>query len=296
MKQPLIALCALFFCHCADGGILVYEGFDGYNSGALAGQNATNATGVTGSYTGTNFSYKSTGLTFGALRVSGGAASGGSSTNANLSINLASSAAVTGDLWASYLVSISGVAGNVIVSVGSDQHFKMAPTLGSGSSGKSGVTYSSSNYATAIGGSTNLAPNTTYMVIAHFTNVGLSLSAGSRGIVSYWILTEPQFGNFVASGLTETYLTSTGLGTDASGIYASASIGLNSGSFLFDQTQTINFSVNYQYNANNTFDEMRFGTTLADVAPIPEPSTAGLGLAAIGLLSGLRELAKKRRR
>nr|WP_226895579.1 PEP-CTERM sorting domain-containing protein [Luteolibacter marinus] len=34
----------------------------------------------------------------------------------------------------------------------------------------------------------------------------------------------------------------------------------------------------------STWDDLRVGTTFADVAPVPEPSTGLLGLAAAGLL------------
>jgi hypothetical protein len=54
-----------------------------------------------------------------------------------------------------------------------------------------------------------------------------------------------------------------------------------------------NFSINVDDGSNVAkIDEIRFGTTFADVSPIPEPSTYALLAAGLGTLVWLRRRAK----
>ncbi|MFA6962572.1 MAG: hypothetical protein WC205_17580 [Opitutaceae bacterium] len=96
--------------------LLVYEGFNGYTTGALAGQkpNANTAgldTGVAyyddGGNRTSGYTIQSGGLTFGSLQTSGGALA--FSNNINVIGADISQTAVTGTLWSSYLINLSTI-------------------------------------------------------------------------------------------------------------------------------------------------------------------------------------------
>jgi hypothetical protein len=65
--------------------------------------------------------------------------------------------------------------------------------------------------------------------------------------------------------------------------------GLNAASVNF---RNISINVNTGDTSVAKFDEIRFGTSFADVSPIPEPSTYALLAAGLGALVWLRRRAK----
>lgn len=271
----------------ARAALLLYEGFNGYGSGTLVGQTTANDTGVTGTFSGTGtVTYASTGLAFGSLQTSGGAATATAGSGSTSSLSFNPNVSDTGTLWSSYLVSASAISGNVAVSTGTSANLATSAVLG-GISGYSQIRYGTATGSSSAGnGSSALAINTTYLVLTEWTNVGTALGTGSSaGTAQYWVLTLAQFNSFVAAGMSSGYLTAAAIGTAANDVYAShTSISMTSGTYGFDSTTPVTLS---SQNESATFDEVRYGTTLADVLPVPESPLAPL-LGAAALLPLLR--------
>ncbi|MFA6963012.1 MAG: hypothetical protein WC205_19825 [Opitutaceae bacterium] len=96
-------------------------------------------------------------------------------------------------------------------------------------------------------------------------------------------MTESQFGSFIAAGGTEAALqtasvTATAMQTVSSG-----------GPFTFNSNTAFGIVT---VNDVGVIDELRFGSALADVIPIPEPATTSLFLSAA---CGLHALLHRRR-
>ena len=147
-----------------------------------------------------------------------------------------------------------------------------------------GVSY---NSGTVVTGGTTLDTNTTFLIIARWTNVGGTLSASTPGVGTLYALTANQFNSFVAAGSTENYLDTAPVGSNTNSITTrlvgtnTASGGNNAFGTGFVQFVTVGHVLG--------LDEMRYGSSLADV--VPEP--AGLGVAVVGM-AGL--LHRRRRR
>lgn len=283
-----VAAAALLSAGTAKASLLVYEGFNGYTTGYLAGQNTTNTVGLSGAYSGAGIAYQSTGLTFGNLSVSGGAVTAANYNTSTISVSLSSSAATTGTLWSSHLVKLGleggSTGGNDMIAVGSDNHFRVYSNLGT--AGASTLYAGSSRSDTWK----YMTGSSTYLCITKTTNVGIDLSSGQAGTQRTWYMTSDQFATWEANGLTETYLNSAVVGTGSDQIFARTGLNsVTSGNYLFDQTQTLNISA--QYNTSILYDELRYGTTLGDVIVVPEPSTLTLMLVA-----GIAGAAALRRR
>jgi uncharacterized protein (TIGR03382 family) len=133
--------------------------------------------------------------------------------------------------------------------------------------------------------------STTYIIIAKFTNAGTALnSTTTTGQSSLWALTEAQFGNFIVGGGTEAYLNAATVTGTATGVTARGNDAtLITGSYSLASG---NFAALVSVNDTGSFDELRFGTTLADVTPIPEPATAA---AAAGGFAALLAVLRRRR-
>lgn len=293
-RNPRVSLALLLavlasFAPSVHATLYVYEGFNGYTTGALAGQKPNgNTVGLDtninyyddGGNRTAGFAIHSTGLALGSLQTGAGALAFSSGTyviGADIS-----QTAVTGTLWSSYLVNFStnsATSGNgTLVRIGSTPADSGTNTRftswadSRNSSTNIGVAY---NGATGTDGTAGLATGTTYILISKFTNVGTSLSAGTPGTATLWALTAAQFDSFIAAGGTEDLLlpasvTATATQTTTTG-----------GPFTFNSNTA--FGIVAVGNAG-VIDELRYGSTLADVIPtaIPEPAatTALAGLAA----------------
>jgi len=273
----------------ARATLLVYEGVNGYTTGSLAAQKPNDSTvgldKTKGYYDGASpsraggYTVQSTGLTFGPLETSGGALSFNGGTNViGPDLDLGS-IAFTGTLWSSYLVTLSArgtaAADGVVIRIGdtpadsTGNHFSSWADSRQSSTAVA-VGYSKGN--TAVNGTGSLALGTTYIIISEFTRVGESVSTGTPGVATSWALTESQFAAFLADGGDEAALARASVTATAM-----HSTGAN-GTQAFSSSQSIGIIT---VNDSGVLDELRYGSTLADVIPIPEPATAAL-LAGLG--------------
>ncbi len=291
--MKVIGLLTLFLvcAPIARASLVVYEGFNGYQTGDLTGQSVVNTVGLTGAYgtTGENSTYtvwyQTSGLSFGSIQTSGGSAwCIGYDTSAT--VGLASSVAVQGTMWSSYLVKAgSSIGGNVLVATKNNSSGTLYGRTAANAGSLPGVAYGESNWNGSISGSSQLAGNTTYMVVSKFTNVGMSLSASQTGTLREWILTLDQFQNWEANGLSESYLTAATAGTGSNQIYAITGVSVSaSGTYSFDNQCSLSYAG--QYTNNITFDELRYGTELSDVIVVPEPASWALALLGVTVLMG----------
>lgn len=284
----------------ARATLLVHEGFTGYNAGTLAGQSPnqnTTGLGPAGYYDGATISRAGgytlqAGLTFGSLATSGGALAYGTAINvigADIDIG---GTAFQGTLWSSYLVKFtatqaSGDGDGALLRIGDSPNDTADLRYSSwadsrNSSTRIGTAYSGS---TAINGDAALAVGTTYILISRFTRVGSVASSVSPATATVWALNETQFGNFIAAGGDEAALVGTS-------VTATATQQVTSGSKNFVTGDAISLVT---VNSAGVFDEIRFGSTLADVTPllaIPEPAAA----AALSAFTALAFCAGVRRR
>lgn len=280
--------------------LLVYEGFN-YSAGtvlsaATPGAGTTTGLNTSTAYSGTgagNFTVQAASLSFGDLTTSGGSVLGTTATSvAAAKLQLASP--FTGTLWSSYLVSLSttgsGTGDGALLRV-SDNNSNLNERFISFADSRSSSTNVAVAYdATSTATGKSLLASTTYIIIAKFTNVGVALSGTTTGQSTVWALTAAQFRNFILGGGTEDYLnfaSVSGSDTDVSargadGVVTSGTLSVATGNF---------FSI-VSVNDTARFDELRLGTSLADVTPVPEPGSAGLAAAA----SALAAVATARRR
>jgi len=279
-----------------QASVLLYEGF-GYGLADNANINgaAATGTGVQGNWTVTNSGggtasslYKTGGLDFGSSFVTSGGGSlrlsatyGGTNTVSSATVNLSNTA--TGTIWGSYLANYTTIgtanAGSFVAGVATAAD-------GATSSLKSGVLSNAlaadrklaNGYDTTVNAPTNFAfaTGTTYLFISRFTNVGSALSVGSPGVGTTWALTLAQYESWLAGGATE-------VGLD-SNFSAKISDTATTGTFTYDSNGYLVFRADAPDNNGSAttliIDEVRFGTTLADVYAVPEPSVSLLGLAA----------------
>lgn len=230
----------------------------------FTGNYTTVITGHTGS-SGTA-TYTTTGLTFGPnfRPVSGGAAvvsaiagpTNGTSHDTRLRANIAGTA--TGTVYSAYLLRFTGstwrtdnsgstnvslAAGGLRSAINQASSFKNVVGVGMGSS--------------TPGPILNPALNTTYLVVAKHTRVGLPLSSAEPGVCNLWVLTQSGFDNWVAAGSGESALVNHAVAT------ANASV--TSGTFNLDGLMDLRiYSGNFaNNNITATFDEFRAASTLS---------------------------------
>lgn len=306
MKQRFFAVvlaASLGFANSSQAALLVYEPFD-YNTGMTLNNVTPNGSTVglstTTAYSGNgaqNYTVQAAGLSFAGLPTSGGSVSFGTGTNVAAGQFDLGASPYTGTLFASYLVTLSsrgGAAGNgagVRVAdnntTGGDR-FNIQADSRQETSTEVGI-----NYGASTGGVTHtgvaLNLNTTYLIIARFTNVG-QISDSNPGIASIYALTEAQFGNFLLGGASESYLDGATIGGGASGITARAHDDpVTTGSIYHFATG--HYFALVSVGDAGRFDEVRYGSTLADVTAVPEPSSV---LLALGGVAGLLVIQRRR--
>lgn len=300
----IFAICSLSLASSAQAALLVYEGFNGYGAAGtpLNTQTANgNTTGLTGAYGGNGNAnvgvIATSGISFGSLQTSGSALTIPNNTVViGGTLSLASS--YSGTLWSSYLVrfnaphSTTGGNGMEIrisdsISGTTNARLRVFADTRSGTPNVIGVDYNTSDLS-GIGNSGDPAlltgttspstPGTDYILISSFTNVGAGI-VGS-GTATTWALTLAQFEAMISSGIpAESYLGGATLGQ----YYAKAS---NTDAELASDTfENGDFVQIVSVGDNVTLDEIRFGTELADVIPVPEPASMLLGLAGLGAVA-----------
>lgn len=282
--------------------LLVYEGFNGYTAGALAGQtpnaNTTGLNQTVGYYDGpllrtANYTLQTTGLTLGSLQTSGGALKFTAGTNV-IGADLNIGSAYTGTLWSSYLVNLTATttsSGNgAVIRIGdtpadsTTSHFSSwADSRASTASKNTAVGYGAG--ATTVESSNELLTNTTYIIINRFTRVGQSISS-TAGVATSWALNAGQFVTFLAVTTDrEAWLDDVGSSFTAKAIHSTT----NGGPYAFSSNESIGIVT---VGDAGVYDELRFASSLADVTLIPEPATTAL---MAGIASGVL-LAMRRRR
>lgn len=295
--SSLLTAVAFFTITPSHAALLVYEGFNGYNTGTLTGQTATNTTGLTGNYgqgAGGQILAQTQGLSLSNLSVSGGSAANSSTTPSAVGVKLDTNISFTGTLYSSYLVQLGssptssssvtvGVNTNSTTSSGS-RYFTSSADLSTNSSPGVGYGTSSTSGAPSV-----LSAGTTYVMVSRYTNVGLSTSVETPGQATLWILTASQFDHFKNGGFSDEELDSAGVGEGSSNV----TFRLNSAS-ITDGT-TYSFGGAIQFGVTNptsgapfAIDEVRFGESLNDVLPIPEPKIGALVLGTFTLAAAMR--------
>lgn len=300
----------------AKSALLAYEGYNGYTAGQLlAGKNVSASTiGVSGTIGGigqaNDYAAHATGLTFGDMQVSGGSAvyTDGAGVAAGLTYNY-SGASVSGTLYTSFLLNIasgitvastSGLRINTSQNAsGATAYFQSYGDTSSSTTPGNAYGLNSSQAASSTPATTagNLTIGTTYLVVGIFTNTNTPLSVGTPGLGTTYVLTLDQYNYFNANGgLTDAALNNASVGASGNNtVFSAISSSVTTGSFGLNTNGGIQFAVgNAQVSQTVYFDEMRIGTTLADVIAVPEPSALILALAGIGGLVVAR--AKSRRR
>lgn len=275
----------------------MYEGFDYTDFDATTTPNASTI-GLNQSiaYAGTapgNLNI-GTGLTLSNLTVTGGSASFSGGTIV-AGAQLALSAPYTGTLYGSYLVNLSGRGtgggdGAEVRLADNDStlnnRFRALADSRNGTTTVVGNSYD----GTMTDASTSLTANTTYIMISRFLNVGTTLTdPENQGVATTWALTAAQFDNFRAQPDPEAFLGSASIGGGAGQLTArvtDTSPATATGPFTFATGNRMQF---VEVNDTGRVDEIRYGTTLADVI-VPEPASLGvLGLGAAALLARRRE-------
>lgn len=235
----------------ASATLIAYEGFDyPAGTGAIV---ASGGTGWLGNWDSSpNFTINGTGLTQGGLAVTGGTATGPASDGVDISRQF--TATNSGSLWFSYLV--TSAPGSYTKFMMRNTNFATPVYVGI-------EPWESSIHAGGLFDNGNLGTrNQQYLVLARIDfNAG---TTANNEAVRIWMFADPN--------------TPTGIApTDGSATYTDLDV---------TDLGTLNRARIHLSNANSKIDEIRIGTTFADVAPVPEP--AALALCAIGGLAMLR--------
>lgn len=277
----------------AQAALLVYEGYAGYGTSLVGVKPSSSTVGLNrsvdyGPATVSTYTVSPTSLPFSQSFYTQPGSLGTTSTSAGIAAaQLSLAASHTGTLYHSYLVRFGGhstASGEGSQSrVSNDQSTTTTRLIADADTRQGSLTTQGIGYGSSVEtGGVELPVNTTYLMIAKWTNVGTTLSAGTPGGRSLYALTSDQFDSFWAAGATESYLDNTAIGSGANAI-TSRIIGANatSGSVAFNSGSYTHFvTVGHAV----AFDELRYGTTLNDV--IPEPTSVGLlaTVATVGLL------------
>lgn len=286
-----------------DPALRVYEGFNGYNAGTIQGQNPNdNTIGLNQSVAyydgngsrGLNFTLQTSSLSLGPLQTSGGSLAFTNSTNVvGAKIDIGATA-FTGTLWSSYLVNLSlrGAASGdgAVIRVGSAPSDSTNAYFNSWSDSRANadtknvsISYGTAGTEPPNNGTGPLVFNTTYIIINRFTKVGTAATTGNPGVATLWALNEDQFKAFIDAGGDETALNNTS-------VTATATQSVTSGTRTFATGLAIGLVT---VKDVGVYDEIRFGSTLESVTPVPEPATAA---ALAGLVSAaLCGFARRRR-
>lgn len=298
MRKPsfiaIIMAAALVISSNAQAALLVYEPFV-YTAGATLNNVTPNGSTVglntTTAYSGSGangYSVQASGLSFSGLQTSGGSVAFTGGTNVAAGQLSLATPPVMGTLYASYLVSLSargaGTGDGVAVRV-ADNNTTGGDRFNIQADSRQTSTNVAINYGGSTSGVTNsgvsLNLNSTYLLIARFTNVG-QVSVGTPGVATIYALDETQFGNFLLGGANDAYLDSASIGGPTGLTARISDDSITTGTFDF---ATDDFFALVSVNGSGRFDEVRYGTTLAAVTPIPEPGSVVIALSGLGLLT-----------
>jgi hypothetical protein len=234
----------------AEGAILVLEQFN-YTAGGIAGLNG--GTGFTGAFTGTG-SVTAPGLQFPNLITVGNKFTTASSNGgAFRTINPIDTN--SGTIWVSFLESTNGTvadyAGLSFFNGGTEELFLGKPS-------------STTNYGFDVSG-----------VAGGANNSAAAPALATASFLLYRI-------SFSSLGETVDFFANNSPGTTPT--TPTISFAVPEGSFL----STFNTIRIQSGNQAANFDEVRIGTTYADVSPVPEPASVGVIGAGVLALAGVR--------
>jgi len=285
--------------HGARAAVVVYEPF-AYGTGSTLNTISPNASTVGLNqavvYSGAGadgYTVQAASLSLGSLATQGGSVAFVGGTKVASGTLALQNSPYTGTLYTSHLVNLSarggGAADGAQVRVanndtsGGDRFNLQADSRAS--STNVAVNYNGSTSGVTNSGN-SLVLDTTYLLIGRFTNVGNELTVGNPGVATVYALTAAQFESFKAGGGDDAYLDAATVGTGASDLTARVSdAALVTGTFNFN---TGNFYALVAVNDTGAFDEVRYGSTVADVTPVPEPGLTLLALAGLPLLARRR--------
>lgn len=277
-----------------QASLLVYEGFSGYGTQSLSGLAVSaNAVGLSGNYvtaTANGISISSTGLTFGGgattYAVSGGASTWALNGAGGVGVTLAmSTSSYVGTLYGSYLVNLG--ANPTTDAARAEVRFNASTTGVTGTSfynsmaasttlGQSAVKYNTAIITTPIA----MVADTTYMVISKWTNVG----GTGTGVGTMWVLSSAQYDTLMTAGhLTDSYLSTAVVGTDVTEMVTSVSDTANPTTLANGEAMQLIFGSGSALTTR-TIDEIKFGSSLLDVAAVPEPNSMALLLGSSAVL------------
>lgn len=244
-----------------DAALVAYEGFGDAGGTELAGSTAnsglgswTLVSGVSGSAT-----YATPGLSYNSLEVAGNriSFSTGTALYANLSSPFSIGASSVGEFWGSFIMNTSNSSGDAALSL-----FQNAsPNSSTGALATIGMVNSGdarliSGRTMDVNGNNGLVTSTASATQQNFYlfRITIDTNAGAVESGTFWI--NPTLTSGMGLG---------DLGAGFSAIFNNT--GLDSIAAIGLYTTGTNAAV---------FDEIRLGTTLADVVPVPEPSTYAL--------------------
>lgn len=295
MNKNILAIRSRHFAACAavlalsalssPAALLVHESFTGYDSGNLGGQDTNaNSTGLTGSWlAGYTDQHQviASGLSFAGIASSGGALQLGTTTRlTGVTLSLTTSLASGATLYSSYLVNLSvvnGAGSGVVTRINPSDRTQTNGHFGtfadSRNSNKPAVAYDSASFDinNATTASSALpTDNRTFLIISAFTNVGVNTSSDAY----LFALNEAQYASLLSAGGDPwAYLTTANVGTGDGDVWAYANHTLvSTGSFASGNALQI-LSLG---GTTGIIDEIRYADTLAEVLPIPEPSSLAL--------------------
>jgi hypothetical protein len=278
----------------ARATVIVYEPFNyGVSQIALNTVNGTalGLDGTTYAASDSSVTYEPTGLSFSNLQTSAGAARLPYLNGHRNSTRGLDAAASSGTVYGSYLYknygAVAGGISTLLFTPGAGDTDNTAALSVSGNDGGNeigGVRMFGTKTqmsGTAMDG-TGAA---TYLVLFQISDVGAT--SGSQTLEA-WVLTEDQFNNFKAGGLTAVELNAATTGTTSTDVLEKVTYS-NPGPSYFSVATTHSLRM-FNYRGNAAFDEIRLGTgSLDEVTPVPEPGS----LVAMGLIS--MALVRRRR-
>lgn len=288
----------------AMADLLVSEDFSdpAYVSGSLNGQSARGV-GLNGQWAveiagnlpfiqvPAHFvNYVAENIPFGSLINSGGAvdvqAEGifGGRGSILFQASIALPSAHLGTLYTAYLFEFREAAGGVTSSQQVDNRYLTYPSFG--------LSLPAVAYAQIAGASTGQggAPERG-LVLGRFTNVGMPLSASNPGTATLWMLSVEQFEYFKEAGLTDNELDLATTGENPNQISGRATqtiTSANDNTFQSGDMFLSKLTIDDDGRDAYVIDAIRYGSSLNDVTPIPEPSVGGFLLGALWFTQAVR--------
>lgn len=323
LRPAWAALCAAAVVSSSPAALVVYEGFDyGVSSQSLNGLGGSTL-GLTGSYAVTTVGsptadYDPSGLTFGALQVTGGRAfidhAGTNPTSLATASRQLDTGVLTGTVYGSFLFQQPTAHGGNDVpallfgpngATDNTAELSFSPdayTSGTGSGNDIAQIRANPSNSGSPPYSANAVPPVinapgTNVTLALFQISDLGATEGTQ-TAQLWLLTVDQFAFFKPEGLSAAELDAATVGFGSSNVLERVSLTIEGSSgyvTLGDAGAGSNFLSLYGYRGDISFDEIRLSTSsLDEVTPVPEPATTGLVLG-VGLVFLARRIGMRRR-